>query len=309
MKYLALFSTIIFLGIGCAQSPVLESDFIPIQGKATSPNGEDAATVGPFERQLKTAISYDGLTYISNDVWISAQANVPDAVITPDGDVYLYYSGWMVGDHLNTTAVAISQDNGKTWTYRYVEMENYGDRHHPVDPDVILLSDGTFRMYFTTDGDAKHTGIHYAESLDGITYNYKKGIFIPEDRSALDSTTFKIGNTWHMYALSEKGPDELWYLTSKDGITFELSGLTSFPFNGKSYVPTNGVWVGDKFHLMLFHPTETSIVSMWTKNGSDWYPGEGVRLEPTEDELYVKDPTIVSLPNNQKLMIYVTNTP
>ncbi|NQV90705.1 hypothetical protein HQ487_04875 [Candidatus Uhrbacteria bacterium] len=309
MKFTLLLSTLLFLGLGCTPAPKVISDFVPTQGKATAPNDEDASTQGPFERRLQTAISYDGLSYVSNSGWISDQANVPDAVVTQDGTLYLYYSGWVVGDRLNSSAVAISQDNGVSWTYHYIEMNGAESLHLPADPDVVLLNDGTFRMYFTSSQTGGNISIYYGESMDGINFEYKGVIISLPDRQALDSTTFKIGDTWHMYALSDKGVDELWHLTSTDGVIFEVYGLTSFPYDGKSYVPSNGVWIENKFHLMLFHPREASIVSMWTKNGLDWYPDEGTRLDPTEEETYVHDSTIVPLKNGQSLMIYTTNTP
>lgn len=307
MKNIAsLFLLLILFGFGCAQTERLESDFDPQRGSATSPDGEESSQEGPFERTLKTAISSDGLSYVSNDLWISDQANVPDALMKENGDVYLYYTGWMVGDLLNTTAVAISQDNGNSWIFKYLELTGTPEGiYRVVDPDVILLPDGTVRMYFTSGNPP---GIHYAESLDGITFEYKSSIFVPSNNIAIDSTTFKIGDTWHMYALSQGGVEKLWHLTSLDGIRFSVYGITSFPNASSFLVPANGMWIDDRFYLSLFG-SDGSISSSWSKNGFDWYPSDESPLEPTGDELYVKDPTMVHLKNGQYLMIYVTNTP
>lgn len=308
-QFLSILSLCAFLGVGCTSIPDLPSDFEPVQGKATPVHNEDPTKEGPYHRRLMTAISYDGLSYVQTGTWISDQANVPDAVVTENGTIYAYYTGWIVGEYLNTTAVAISNDQGRTWSYKYIQLEDAPSISKPVDPDVVLLEDGTFRMYFTTTLLGGNIGIHYAESTDGTRFVYKGSAWTPRNNGALDSTTVKIGDTWHMWTLSQDGIDKIYHLTSTNGIDFEFYGLTSFPINDLPHMPSNGVWVDDRFHLFLFGPSGDSLVSMWTKNGYDWYPDEGTRLDPYDEEEYVKDPTIVPVGDDQYLMIYVTNTP
>ncbi|MBI4256623.1 hypothetical protein HY626_01035 [Candidatus Uhrbacteria bacterium] len=304
-KILIFLSLLLFAGLGCAPTTVsLADDFKPVEGKASSPTGEDSSKEGPYERRVMTAISYDGLSYTENGTWIADQAHVPDAVIKND-TIYLYYTGWIVGDHLNTSAVAISEDQGQTWTYKYVNLENAGSIDRLVDPDIVLLEDGTFRLFFTAGNPQ---GIHYAEGTDGITFAYMGSIFAQTDDIAIDSTTIKIGDTWHMYALSGEGINRLWHLTSTDGLSFTVYDLISFPNAGVPSMPSNGIWIDNKFYLFLY-AADGSIGSMWTKNGFDWYPSEQTHLQPTENELYVKDPTVVQLDNGQNLMFYVTNIP
>lgn len=303
-KLFGFLCLVVLLGIGCLPTTDLaqENDFEPVRGKSSAPGGVDASQVGPYERRIMTAISYDGLTYTQNDRWICDQCNVPDAVVK-DGTIYLYYTGWIVGDRINTSAIAISTDEGASWTYKYLELSDGGPIDRVVDPDVVLLEDGTFRLFFTAGNPQ---GIHYAESSDGISFAYKGVVFAQNDDIAIDSTTFKVGDTWQMYALSETGVDRMWHLTSTDGVTFTVYSLTSFPNDGVLSMPSNGIWIEDRFYLFMFGP-DTTIGSMWSKNGFDWYPSRTTHLEPTQDELYVKDPTIVPLDNGQTLMFYVTN--
>lgn len=295
---------LLLLGVGCLPTTNLvdENDFNPIQGKATSPEGKDGANEGPYERRIMTAISYDGLTFTQNDRWVCDQCNVPDAVVK-NGKIYLYYTGWIVGERINTSAVAISQDEGQTWTYKYLELTNRDIIDRVVDPDVVLLKDGTFRLFFTAGQPA---GIHYADSADGITFEYKGLIFAQLEDVAIDSTTIKIADTWHMYALSKKGIDLMWHLTSSDALNFTVYDLLSFPNAGVLSMPSNGLWLKDRFSLFMFGSNGT-IGSMWSKNGFDWYPSGETNLEPTEDEAYVKDPTVVDLGDGRYLMFYVTN--
>lgn len=295
---------VVLLGVGCLPTSDLaqKNDFEPVGGKSSAPAEVDASQEGPYERRIMTAISYDGLTYTQNDRWICDQCHVPDAIIK-DGTIYLYYTGWIVGDRINTSAVALSTDEGASWTYRYLDLADSGPIDRIENPDVVLLEDGTFRLFFTAGNPQ---GIHYAESSDGISFAYKGVIFEQANDIAIDSTTFKVGDTWHMYALSDAGIDRMWHLTSTDGVTFSVYGLTSFPNDGVVSMPSNGVWIDDRFSLFLFEPNGI-IGSMWSKNGFDWYPSRKTHLTPTEDEAFVKDSTVIPLDNGQYLMFYVTN--
>ncbi len=302
-KSLLFLAALLLLGVGCASGTArVADDFEPVRGKATTPADK---TGGPFDHRLMTAISYDGLSYIQNDTWVADQADAPDAVVK-DGTIYLYYTGWIVGDRLNTTAVALSQDDGRSWTYKYLELAGGGFINRVVSPDVVLLDDGTFRLFFTAGNPQ---GIHFAESADGISFTYKGVVFAQSDDIARDSTTFKVGDTWHLYAASKQGADRLWHLTSIDGVTFTVYALTSFPFDNEPRMPGNGLWIEDRYHLFLSSMDNASVRSTWSKEGFDWYPSENARLEPLETEDWVRDPALVSLDNGQYLMVYVTNIP
>lgn len=295
------------LGAGCTQSTNLEqtSDFTPVNAPATRPNGVEG---GAYERQLKSAISYDGLSFIQQNQTIGGQMNVPD-VIQKDGILYLYFTGQTLGERANETAVAISENNGETWIYKYLEFSTTSDVSLKVaDPDVILLEDGTIRMYFTGSHTQSAPGIHFAESQDGIHFTYQSPIFLPSDSKALDSTTFKIGDTWHMFVMKDQDLAQQFHLTSKDGINFEQYSITSFVYEGTPHMPANGYWLNDKYHLFMFNPADGIIRSMWTKDGISWYPNPGTTLEPDkfEGEAYVKDPAVIQMEDTY-LMFYVTN--
>lgn len=260
----------------------------------------------PLNSTITTAISQDGLTFTSTGDWTTDQAHLPDAVIDDKGRIFLYYNGWIVGNELDRPAVAISQDDGKTWVYKKLTVTGGNTYSSPRYNDIVLLDDGTFRLYYTAHALNFVEGIHYAESQDGLNFEYKGKIFVPQGYEALNSTTFQIGETWHMYALSEEGSQGIWHLTSEDGIAFSFYAKTSFPMDGESVMPNNGLWVGDKFYL--FVTTSKGEIKSWsTKNGYDWYPDAGVRLSPQNGHALVKDPTIVSLKNGRQLMIYVTD--
>lgn len=305
--YFFLLSTSLLLS-GCSfpgssNDPYVVSDFNPIQAAPSEQVPDDER---PLNSTLALAISTDGFVYTRIDGWISDQAHLPDAMVDDEGRIFLYYTGWIVGSTLDRTAVAISQDDGKTWINKYLTVtggESYSSPHYA---DIVKLDDGTFRLFYTAHAIDFVEGIHYAESQDGLNFVYKGSIFTPPGYEAINSTTFKIDNTWHMYAVSEEGPVALWHLTSNDGVTFAVYAKTSFPMDGESVTPANGIWIDDKFHLYV--STATGEIKSWsTKNGYDWYPDDGLRLSPDGDHSLVKDPTIVELEDGRKLMIYVTD--
>ena len=301
-KTLSFLALLLLIGTGCFPSSeeTLSNDFTPVHGKASASTDDEAS---PWDRRMMTAISYDGITFTQNDQWICDQCAVPDAVIK-DGSIYVYYTGLTLGDRVNTTAVAVSQDIGRTWTYHYVELVGNTISERFFDPDVVLLEDGTFRLFFT-GGQPK--SIHYAESADGITFTYKGVLFSQPDDTAQNSTTIHIGETWHMYAQSKDGISRLWHLTGTDALTFTVYDLTSFPNDGVLSSPSNGFWKDDRFTLFMSDQKSGSIGSMWSKNGFDWYPTGQTNLEPTQDEASVEDPAVVDLGDGRYLMFYVTN--
>jgi hypothetical protein len=298
---LLLVTGLLVLGIGCIDTaPQLINDFVPVRGRATGDLGEGTL---PLEQRIITAISYDGRTYIQNDSWICDQCHTPDVVVK-NGVIYLYYTGWTVGDRVHTTALAISSDQGQTWIYKYVELVGNDISERFFSPDVILLDDGSFRLFFT---GGQPRSIHFADSTDGITFTYKGALFSPQGDVAIDSTTFRVGDTWHMYALSDEGVNRIWHLTSQDATTFSVYGLTSFPIDGEPLLPSDGLWVDDRFFLFLSGMNET-LESMWTKNGLDWYPSDDPSLR-SEDGQDIQDPTVADLGNGHSLMFFVSSIP
>jgi hypothetical protein len=309
MKYITLciLSASLFLP-GCSffstsNDPYATSNFQPIDAGVSVLDAQDER---PLNSTLALAVSTDGLTFTSTDGWITDQAHLPDAIVDDEGRIFVYYTGWIVGDDLDRTAVAISQDNGETWVYKYLTVTGGESYSMPHYADIVQLDDGTFRLFYTAHALDFVEGIHYAQSQDGLNFEYKGPIFAPTGYEAQNSTTFYIDDTWHMYAVSEEGPSALWHLTSSDGVTFSVYAKTSFPMGGESVTQANGIWIEDQFHL--FVSTASDDIKSWsTKNGYDWYPDDGVRLSPENGHTLAKDATIVEITNGSYLMIYTTD--
>jgi hypothetical protein len=290
-----------------SMTTTLSSDFTPPTGGTTGP-GEK----GLWENRLMLAWSDDGLTFTKTNVVITDQADVPDLVQTENGWIYLYYTGWTVGDRMNATSVAISEDLGETWTYHFLELSGFEKMASPVDPDIQLLSDGTFRLYLTSDpndGDGPQT--YYAESSDGIHFEKVDVAFAVTGKQVLDPSTLLIGDTWHYFAGGSTGGGN-WHGTSTDGTSFEQEDNLDLFADGMPLLMSNGIAVEGGYRFYGFSNNSTSIYSMFTTDGITW-TDEGVRLELDEssgyESLQVKDPTVVQLADGRYLMVYVTAIP
>ncbi len=290
-------------GCGFNQSPTpAETDssiFSPVESLVAEPSDTLPGQTA-HQKSLMTAISYDGLNFVPNDGWVADQAHAPDAIIK-DGKIYLYYSGWLVGRELNKTALAISEDNGKTWTHHHL---TFIDKYvtDALNPDVVLLDDGTIRMFFNALNGSE-TAVFYADSTDGITFTYKAAVGGDDEQLFADATTTVFNGAWKQYI---QGADatEIILFEGEQSDRLQYTGMTAFPPNGTPHYPLNGYWVEDKYHMLLIDPDTMEMRSMRTENGSDWYSVDGLRIEPSENGTAVTDATVVQLDDGTYLMIY-----
>lgn len=282
--------------------PVLESDFTPPTGTAKGP-GE----LGPWNNRLILATSEDGQQFESIDLLISDQADVPELVMNEEGRIFLYYIAWTAGERHDTLAVAISDDQGATWAYKYTEFTGWtGERSlHPVDPDVIRLDNGDFRLYFTQFGET-----HYADSSDGIHFEYGDLAFSGEgNRNILDPNIILIGDIYHLYGGG--GPDN-WHATSSDGKTFTEEDGLRVSSDGLDFMMSNGIQVEDIYRYWGFSNQGEDVHSWVSTDGYSW-ESEGVSLAFDENNAmqkgHVKDSSVIQLEDGSFLMVYVTQVP
>ena len=287
-------------GCGPLAEPV-GGDVEPFQPMMALTSEPDSATPGdaPYRKSLHTAISYDGLTFIPTDEIISAQAHAPDAV-TKDEDIYLYYSGWIVGNQINDIALALSEDEGQTWIHYNITIDELPELSDPTHPDVLLLNDGTFRLYFSAHTWTQ-SGIFYADSLDGINFVYQGVVGVDTETPLIDSTTHVINEAWYQYSIGDFVEEMYLFEGTEDWL--EFTGITSFPPNGILHRPINGYWLNDKYQLLMIEDETGIMRSMRTSNGTDWYAVDGERMNALNDGTSITDATVVQL-DNTYLMIY-----
>jgi hypothetical protein len=168
----------------------------------------------------------------------------PCSIIDFKGEKRLYYAGWQ--KQVNTpfscaVGLAVSKDNGKSFEKKYKGPVLDRDMNDFLFVAVnhVIYDEGVFKTWYLSCIDWKKTNtdivhyyhINYAESLDGVKWNIKKGT---------NAITFK---NQHEYAIStprviKDGPEDykIWYsyraqedietyrigyAESKDGINWE----------------------------------------------------------------------------------------
>ena len=278
-----------------------DSDFDP-------PRGGVAGGPGPAMFRLMVARSTDGLQFERSGKIVTDQGAVPDLVVDKDGVAYLYYTGWTVGRDTNKTVVAISKDGGRSWSFKRLEIERRQGESDLVDPDVLILSDGTFRLYTTIGGQAGYPRTYYSDSRDGIHF-VRKGVAFDPGRQALDPSTIRIGDVYHLFAGGADDPQVNWHGISPDGAVYLLHGKLSFVFGGFGQMMANGLAVDGGYRFYCFgNDRRGGITSFFTADGATWTADTGYRLAADDRSLLESgqptDPAVARLADGTYLMVY-----
>jgi len=267
----------------------LTSNIQPGSGPAeNAPEGD-----GPWNHRIMLAKSMDGLNWVKTGIILADQASVPEIIVDHDGNLRVYYVDWFNGG----LSVAISSD-GENWVYRRVE----GLTPEWVDPDVVLLPDGRYRLYASympLDGDQDR--IVSAISEDGIVFTVEEGYRYREPGSMLtDPDVFQFKGRWYMIV----GP-ELTLLESDDGLTFTKVGKLPLKGSVSCTIPYNGgLRIYFHRHAGAFH----QIYSAYTTNLENWTEPVLVLSygEPGSPDQYgVGDPSVVKFQGGY-VMVYKT---
>ncbi len=281
------------------------NDFDPPVGR-----DENSPHESPGHFRLLSARSDDGLTFVPTGQIISDQANVPDLIAGPDGAIHLYYTGGQVGNRNNTLALAISRDQGRSWTFKHVEIEGSG-LEHAGDPDIVRLDDGTFRIFLTTMVNGCH-GVICCDSTDGIHFTPRGTAFAKAGLELPDSTTFRLGSMWHMLTLEGRGVTQR-HGTSSDGREFAVGEKMPFVADGEPYIAANGVPVDGGYRMYGFSPPARNFRSFFSSDGRQWTVEKGIRLAldagSAPGSAQIKDPSVLRLADGSYLMVYVARLP
>jgi hypothetical protein len=254
-----------------------------------------SASAQPLQNYLLKAVSADGLTWQRlNEVFVY-HADVPDAVLGPDGQVYVYFQGLWAPTQ-DGIMVGISPDGQGDWTFHQVSIsETQGWPGRPCDPDVIVTG-STFRLYFTGDptGDLKPE-TYSAVSADGIHFTREAGVrFAVAGSQVLDPSLLWAGNTLQYFA-GGAAPGQNWHAHSGDGLSF----MPQANFSAEGLMMSNGLALPDGAFRFYGFPNSPhgGIRTLYSADGENWTVEPGWRLQydgthPLENA-YVKDSAVV----------------
>lgn len=275
-------------------------DANPPTPQFNAPQNPPAPGQGIYNHQIYSATSPDSLTWTKDGALIFDHASVPEAVITEDGIIHLYFMDASEGHQMS---VAISKDLGKTWSKSAVEISNRQEQDGgAVDPNVILMPDNSFRMfYFGSFGkilQGQTSGIsriYSATSTDGIHFTEESGTRFFKRGLITDPDAMRTLKYWKLFvAEGEKNLST----TSKDGTTFteDASAASTKGAISKTIAVPGG--------YRMYRCGKGGIESQFSTNLKDWKQ-EGVRLTPDAQRITC-DPTVIQLPDGSYKMYYKT---
>ncbi len=288
-------------------APTTECDIrTTASGKASGANESM-----PGGNRVKAAVSADGVTWTRSADAIVDQVGTPSLILSPKGLPLLYTTAHQIDGRQDGFAVSIGTADGRSWRHCKVKLIGFPPGFLGVDPDVVALPSGGYRMYLTgtaTQGVTR-IAIYYADSTDGVTWTYG-GLAFESSESILDSVTFLVGSTWHMYVLSGT-TTEMTYGTSSDGRTFTKVGKGRVLLNGKTVVLSQAIVIGGQLRVFCFAPPGDWIRSLITADGSTWQTDSKVALtfDSSIEYKFIRDPAVVQLSNGTYLMVYATPIP
>lgn len=131
-----------------------------------------------IDRKFYSAFSTDGFSWRKEegvrfqdhpiDDPTNIFTSVPDIIRLENGDLRMYYT---TGD---SSAIALSHDEGMTWT----KEKNLDLGRIIVDCDIVRLTDGTYKLFFTSFDSQFGVGKQYvmsATSPDGLNFTLDSG--------------------------------------------------------------------------------------------------------------------------------------
>jgi hypothetical protein len=237
--------------------------------------------------QVQWAHSSDGVTFTTNDQVLLEKASVPDAVMGPNGKVWVYFVNGNPGQH--AIFVAEQQNDGTLETFDCIRIDG-AVRPNAVDPDVVRLPDGRYRLFFFEGwfvGDAKPQNVHpfySAISDDGIHFTQEVKILETTGGGTDPTATFLDDGTW---LLGVTMGDEVVLAKGTDGGVFWPTGVT-FPGGIPEIASFDDgairMYVSGKDGKLIHKSTDGG--ETWEEEGTFNIPGADPSLVKLDDHYY-----------------------
>lgn len=295
----------------------LVSDFTPCVGH---PSGE---TTTPARSLALMAYSANGLDFHRpanpEDGILVHRAGVPDAVVLPSGRILVYFiDGCRPYDgtqkERSAVAVAVSDKQGSpgSWVFknvRFVDVPaNQGFGPTIVDPNVVLMPDGSLRLFATVfhpvAGETTLGAYSFSSTDGGFTYSWEglryDDIADPENFRFSDTNWQIITGGPRGHAISTDGGNTFQNLGSfadTPGAVHEIAA-TEKPGEFRAYLSSPD---GIKSYISTCAPWTT-----WTEE-----PGYRLQVDSTTglESCEVAVPSVLKLGPGNYLMAYLSVYP
>lgn len=274
-------------------------------GDLSACRGEDtlAATPGVSgiaNHSIYRAVSTDGKVFVSETTPALQSASVPEAVLAPDGTIWLYFVNGQSGYH--GIFVAQAGAEGSPEIVDCVKLDGQFDPT-AVDPDVVRMNDGRYRLFHASFGSPNQSGsgqagpmIRKAVSDDGIHFTVE-GVLVPgTDPSALQLSD----GTWLLAVpRGDKGTD---IYRSTDGAQFDLLTQVSEARG----MPDLALLPDGQVRLYVGGGQFMAFVS--SDGGKTWTQESGVSLTVGGRPVGAGGATVVRLPDGTWVLFYIVTT-
>jgi hypothetical protein len=257
----------------------------------------------PWEGAVYMARSNDGLTFTGEKLFVD-RAGVPNLLLTKDSKLVatFQYFSYLHEELFDVIAYTVSDDFGETWSpVRKIKIEGKGFEKvgaggpNPVDPTLVQLDDGPFRLYFTFHPPGQqYPGLFSARS-DGLDGAFKsEGLQLEVTRMILDPAVVEFNGKWHHYTVLHGEKTGSKYINvhsvSDDGQNFEVAEDIPFDFQFLGQVIEDG-------GKLRFYGSGDGIKSATSTDGYSWTKDSGKRSEGA-------DPGVAKLPDGTYILIY-----
>ncbi|MFH1547346.1 MAG: hypothetical protein ABIC57_02565 [bacterium] len=281
---------------------LIEEDMIHQEETLDYPSWIPQNTGGgaPWYDDLYYATSDDGMTFEEQGLFLP-HSGVGHLLLTQEDELIatFQYFSYENEELFDKIAYSISGDYGITWSpvkLVNIGMPNVikGGKQSPnaVDPTLIQLEDGSFRLYFTYEQPEDGFPQLYSATSDSIDGYFKwEGKQLTTEQIVLDPAVVFFDNMWHHYTTRHEdfGGETVRnvHSTSEDGLSFERQDDIEI---GMSFL-------GDVIEVdggLRFYGGQSSSFS---EDGYTWTMDEGRRLEGA-------DPGVAIMPDGTYIAIY-----
>lgn len=264
--------------------------------------GEDliSATPGASEivrHHIHRAVSNDGMLFVGEATPVIRSASVPEAVLGPDGTIWLYFVNGQLGHH----GIFLAR-GGAEGPMEIVDCVKLDGEFDPtaVDPDVVRLADGRYRLFHTSFAYLRQPGsgqkgpmIRQAVSDDGIHFTVER-LLVP---GADPGATQLADGSWLLAV--PRGPEGILIYRSADGVQFDLLGRIP----ESRGMPDLLVLPDGRVRMYLGGGESAAYIS--DDGGRTWARESGFRLTVAGKPAPSGGATVVRLPDGRWVMFYL----
>jgi hypothetical protein len=313
--FLLLIITLCLFTTSCNQSgdddDLFFNDFEPATGLGVPPPGAEGS--GPWATRVMLAVSNDGLTFTRTNEIVADQGGVPNLMVDHKGHLRVYYQAWQNygrenGNDGDFMAFAILDSETERWYYHKVLLDKTYAAP-AVDPSIVPLSEGNYRLYYMADTGNFTLRIFSATSDNGLDFTVDSGERLAPSELIFDPMVLETESGWLLIA----GPNGQYSATSPDGIFF--TEPTPFEVEGRRFHAWAGVELPQGgYRLYGYFIDDGGLTSVSSPDGESWTDDGGERLtddgaNPSLEAGFATDVGVAVLPDGTYLMAYLAIIP